>query len=228
MDIIRSGGVVIHDSFPAVPGDYRLTVFLRNPLSKEFTHFRKRGQHPGRGQAAPGLAPDRVQGRRPGQQFLLRLQGRRPPPGGRSRPGLSPPPRCRCCGWAPYNLDRSLWEKGRFEWEIRGLNERRPFRQENERPLAAFPYQRNLNAMEKISPAPLPPDFYSVTLKLVDGRRRHPRQPRDEFPGLAAAFPAPAERNVQPGHGRQPVLFRLPDRPAVPRPRRPGKGRLRL
>ncbi len=166
MEIIRSGGVVIHDSFPAVPGEYTLTVFLRNPLSKEFTIFesavsipataRPRLATPLTGFKAENLAsnfycPYKAGGRRlavdPDQIFPA---------------GLVP-----LLWLGAYNLDRPLWEKGRFEWEIRGLNERRPFRQENRRPLAAFPYQRNLNAMEKIGAASLPPDFYSVTVKLV-------------------------------------------------------------
>ena len=166
MDIIRAGGVVIHDSFPAVPGEYSLTVFLHNPLSKEFTIFESAVSIPAA--AKPRLAPPltgfKAENLAGNFYCAYKAGGRRlaVDPDQIFSAALMP-----LLWLGAYNLDNALWEKGRFEWEIRGLNERRPFRQENRRPLAAFPYQRNLNALEKVSATPLPPDYYQVTLKLV-------------------------------------------------------------
>ncbi len=166
MDVIRAGGVVIHDSFPAVPGEYSLTVFLRNPLSQEFTVFESAVSIPAaaRPRLAPPLTGFKAENLASNFYCAYKAGGRRL---------AVDPDQVFAAAQVPqlwlgvYNLDRSLWEKGRLLWEIRGLNERRPFRQENKRPLASFPYQRNLNAIEKISATPLPPDFYNVTLKLA-------------------------------------------------------------
>lgn len=167
MDILRSGGVVIHDSFPAVPGDYRLTVFMRNPLSKEFSFFESAVSIPA--QAKPRLASPltgfKVENLASNFYCVYKAGSRRLA----VDPDMVFPATQAPLLWlGAYNLNQSLWEKGRLEWDIRGLNEHKPFRQVNGRPLVAFPFQRNLNAIEKISAAPLPPDFYSLTLKLVD------------------------------------------------------------
>jgi GWxTD domain-containing protein len=171
LDIIRSGGVVIHECFPALPGDYLLTVFMQNPLSKEFSMFEAKVSIPA--QAKPRLASPLAgfKAETLASNFYCAYKA-----GGRRL--AVDPDQVFASAQMPLlwlgaaNLDRSLWEKGRFEWEIRGLNESRPFRQVNARPLAAFTFQRNLNAIEKISPAPLPPDFYSLTLRLIDGEGR--------------------------------------------------------
>jgi GWxTD domain-containing protein len=39
IDVFRSGGVVIHHSFPVIPGSYTLAVFLENKVSNEFSYF---------------------------------------------------------------------------------------------------------------------------------------------------------------------------------------------
>ncbi len=227
MEIIRSGGVVIHDSFPAVPGEIPLTVFLRNPLSKEFSIFESAVSIPAA--ARPRLAPPLTgfKAENLASNFYCAYKA-----GGR-RLAVDPDQvfaaaRVPLLWLGAYNLDRSLWEKGRFEWEIRGLNERRPFRQENAAPAGRLPLSAQPQRHRKDQLRPPAARFLQRDREAGRRRRRHPRQPRNEFPGLAAGFPGPAERNVQPGHGGQPVLFRLSDRPAVPRPRRPGESGLWL
>lgn len=166
MDVIRAGGVVIHDSFPAVPGEYVLTVFLRNPLSQEFTVFESAVSIPAaaRPRLAPPLTGFKAETLASNFYCAYKAGGRRLAVDPDQVFAAARVPRI----WlGVYNLDRPLWEKGRLLWEIRGLNERRPFRRQNERPLASFAYQRNLNAIENISASPLPPDFYNVTLKLA-------------------------------------------------------------
>ena len=197
MDVIRSGGVVIHDSFPAVPGDYHLVVFMRNPLSKEFGFFEEAVRIPTEARPCLALPLTGFKAENLAGNFYCAYKS-----GGRRL--AVDPDRVFAATQVPlfwlgaYNLDKSLWEKGRLEWEIRGLNERRPFRQENGRPLAAFPYRRNLNAIEKISAAPLPSDFYSLTLKLVgaDGSILDSRDANFQISPLAT-LPQPSEMYSQ-------------------------------
>ncbi|HUU06711.1 MAG TPA: GWxTD domain-containing protein [Patescibacteria group bacterium] len=187
MDIIRSGGVVIHDSFPAVPGDYRLTVFMQNPLSKEFSFFESAVSIPTEAKPRLALPLTGFKAEDLASNFYCVYKA------GSRRLAVDPDmvfaaTQVPLFWLGAYNLDRSVWEKGRFEWEIRGLNENRPFRQANVSPLAAFPYRRNINAIEKISAAPLPSDFYSLTLKLVgaDGSILDSRDANFQVSPLAA------------------------------------------
>jgi len=166
LDIVKAGGIVIHDSFPVIPGDYSLAVFLQNPASKEFCFFEESLHIPI--EAKPRLAP-------PFTGFKLETLASNfycVYKAGSSRLAVDPdqiyPGQDSPLLWlGAYNLDKSLWEKGRWVWEIKGLNERRPFLQKGEKRLADLPYQSNINTIEKISGAARAADFYVLTVKLL-------------------------------------------------------------
>lgn len=168
LDIIKAGGVVIHDSFPVVPGDYGLAVFLQNPASKEFCFFEEPVHIPTEAKArlAPPFTGFKQENLASNFYFVYKA--------GNQRLAVDPDQIYTSKDlpllWlGAYNLDKSLWEKGRWAWEIRGLNKRRPFLQKGEKRLADFPYQNNLNAIEKIADDPLAADFYNLTVKLLSG-----------------------------------------------------------
>jgi GWxTD domain-containing protein len=171
MAVVKSGGVVIHDSFPVVPGDYRLAVFLKNPVSREFSFFEEavRVQAAAQPRLATPVLGYKIE--KPASPFFF------PYKAGSQRLAVDPD-RIFAAGQAPfvwlgaYHADRSLREGGRIVWEIKGLNERRPFRQRGERRLSEFPDQRQLNAIEKLAAAPLAADFYHLTVQLVGGDGR--------------------------------------------------------
>lgn len=171
LDIIKAGGVVIHDSFPVIPGDFSLTVFLQNPVSKEFCFFEESVRIPTEAKArlAPPFTGFKLENLASNFYCVYKTGSRR----------LAVDPdqiytskELPLLWLGAYNLDKSLWDKGRLAWEIKGLNERRPFMQKGEKRLADLPYQSNLNTIEKITDAPLAADFYNLTVKLLaaDGR----------------------------------------------------------
>lgn len=171
MAVVKSGGVVVHDSFPAVPGDYRLAVFLQNPLSHEFCFFEEGIRVPAAAQprlATPvlGFKAETLPG-----NFSCPYQA------GSQRLAVDPD-RIFAAGQVPfvwlgaYHVDGAWRENGRIAWEIRGLNERRPFRRKSERRLSEFPDRRQFNTVEKLTAAPLAPDFYSLTVQLIAGDDR--------------------------------------------------------
>jgi len=171
LDIIRSGGVVIHDSFPVVPGSYRLAVFLQNPVSREFCFFEESVRVPE--SARPRLATPILgfKAEKAASNFFF------PYKAGGWRLAVDPD-LVFASGRSPqlwlgaYNLDKSIWDNGRIEWEIKGLNEKRPFRQVGGLRLADLPFQRNLNAIEAVAAEPLAAGFYGLSVKLADGGGR--------------------------------------------------------
>ena len=172
LDIIKAGGVVIHDSFPVVPGDYSLAVFLQNPVSKEFCFFEESVHIPTKAKArlAPPITGFKLENLASNFYCVYKAGNRR----------LAVDPdqiyaskELPLLWLGAYNLDKSLWDKGRLAWEIKGLNERRPFLQKGEKRLVDLPYQSNLNTIEKIADAPLAADFYNLTVKLLAGDGRN-------------------------------------------------------
>jgi GWxTD domain-containing protein len=171
LDIIKAGGVVVHDSFPAIPGDFILAVFLQNPLSKEFCFFEESVRIPVEAKARLARPFTGFKSENLASNFYCVYKT------GNRRLAVDPDQIFSSKDlpllWlGAYNLDKSLWAKGRLAWEIKSLNERRPFVQKGEKRLADSPYQNNLNTIEKIADAPLAPDYYSLTVNLVaaDGR----------------------------------------------------------
>jgi tetratricopeptide (TPR) repeat protein len=171
MDIVKSGGVVIHDSFPVVPGDFRLAVFMQNPLSREFCFFEEAIRVPAAAQprlATPVLG---FKAEKLASNFSSVYKA------GSQRLAVDPD-RIFAAGQVPlfwlgaYHVDRALREKGSIAWEIKGLSERRPFRQKGAKRLVDFPDQRFFNSIEKIAAAPLAADFYNLTVQLLDGNGR--------------------------------------------------------
>ena len=171
MAIVKSGGVVIHDAFPAVPGDYRLAVFLQNPVSREFCFFEEaiRVQAAAQPRLAMTVLGHKTE-KLPGNFFC-------PYKSGGLRLAVDPD-RIFAADQVPflwlgaYHIDRALREKGSIVWKIKGLNERQSSGQKGERRLSEFPDQRQINAIEKIAAAPLAAGFYELNVQLIDGDGR--------------------------------------------------------
>lgn len=189
MEVVRSGGVVLHDSFPVVPGRYQLAVFLQNPASREFCFCEEAVEVPA---AARPLLATPVLGfkaQATGSNFFC------PYKAGALRLAVDPD-RVFAAGQVPflwlgaYHVDNGLRREGRIAWEIKGLSESRPFRQRNERRLDEFPERRQFNAVERLAAAPLEPGYYSLAAELLDGGgnvldRRETTFQVSPLPGLA-------------------------------------------
>jgi len=171
VNILKANGIVIHDSFPVIPGEYKLMVYAMNSVGKEFTYFEKKikvsspGDTPVLGtplvgykaetQADSFFFPYRFDDKKlfidTGKNFKLK-----------EKP---------LALIGAYNLDRQTWEKGKLEIELRGMNERKKFKKTYNVSLNKYAYQRDLNIFQRIGEdvGGLDPDYYELQVKLIDG-----------------------------------------------------------
>lgn len=171
VNILKANGIVIHDSFPVIPGEYKVMVYAMNSVGKEFTYFEKKIKvsPPGKTpvlvtpligykselQSDNFFFPYRFNDKKlfidPGKNFKLK-----------EKPLVL---------IGAYNLDRQTWEKGKLEIELRGMNERKKFEKTYNILLNQYAYQRDLNIFQRIGEdeGGLNPDYYELQVKLIDG-----------------------------------------------------------
>ena len=168
LERFKAGGIVIHDSFPLVPGEYKMIVFMQNKVSKDFSFFEEEIAVPLA--ANPMLAAPMI-------GFSLKELGHNffcPYKIGLKRLAVDPE-NIIAAGEKPvlwlgaYNIGEQV-RGGALEWEILGQSREDPFRKSFRRPLAELPAHRNLNFIETLPE--LPPDYYVVTGRLIaaDGK----------------------------------------------------------
>jgi GWxTD domain-containing protein len=165
---LRGNGVVLHDSFPVLPGKYKLMVFVKNTIGKEFTYFDMDIESKPQGSMAllstPVLgykkedradnffSPYQLQNSKlfvdTDKTFRVR-----------ERPYL----------WlGVYNLNKELWQTGKMEVHLKGLNERVKFSQKYQIKLNDYEYKKNLNILYRLSEKGLSPDYYEFEVRLMD------------------------------------------------------------
>ncbi len=142
---LEGGGVVVHDSFPAIPGDYQLVVFIENSVGKEFTYFDQTIRVPAPGDRPRLAAPVLGYGEESeGNNFFhtYKYVDRKLSVDTEKTFGLSDVPRLLV---GVYDLTREVWEKGAVEIELKGLNERNKFSRTVRQALSEHPFARNTN-----------------------------------------------------------------------------------
>lgn len=163
---LEGGGVVVHDSFPVIPGEYQLVVFIENTVGKEFTYFDQIIKVPVSGDlpylATPVLGyKEEMENNNffhPYKFFNKKLS--------------VDPERTFSLNDTPlvligaYNLTREMWEKGVVELELKGLNERKKFSRTVKVPLNDRPYARNINLIFPIDKSGLYSDYYELKIRL--------------------------------------------------------------
>jgi GWxTD domain-containing protein len=171
VDILKANGIVIHDSFPVIPGEYKVMVYAMNSVGKEFTYFEKRITVPPTGETPVLITP--VMGYKSELQadtffFPYRFDDKKLFVDAGKNFKLKEKPLVLI---GAYNLDRQTWEKGKLELELKGMNERKPFKKSYTLPLNQYAYQRDLNIIQRIGEdvGGLNPDYYELLVKLVDG-----------------------------------------------------------
>ena len=171
VDVLKANGIVIHDSFPVIPGEYMVMVYAMNSVGKEFTYFEKKIDVPPLGETPILITP--VIGYKSELQsdnffFPYRFDDKKLFIETGNNFKLKEKPLVLI---GAYNLDRQTWEKGKLELELKGLNERKPFKKTYSFPLNQYEYQRDLNILQRIGEdvGGLNPDYYELLVKLVDG-----------------------------------------------------------
>ncbi|MCP5052194.1 MAG: GWxTD domain-containing protein [bacterium] len=166
---LKSSGLVLHHSFPAIPGKYKLTVFAMNTVGKEFTYFDKVVDVPpvsGEPVLAIPVIGYKTENQ-PDSFFFTYLYGNKRllvDTGKNFRLRETPQ-----VAIGAYNLDRQTWQTGKVLLELKGLNERNKYQKSYEIALKDSEYKSNMNLMKLIGEEGLNPDYYELEIKLVNG-----------------------------------------------------------
>jgi GWxTD domain-containing protein len=171
VNILKANGIVIHDSFPVIPGEYKVMVYAMNSVGKEFTYFEKKIKV-----SPPGGTPVLVTpliGYKSELQsdsffFTYRFDDRKLFVDTGKNLRLKEKPLVLI---GAYNLDRETWEKGKLEIDLKGMSERKKFKKTYSLPLNQYAYQRDLNILRRMGEdvGGLNPDYYELLVKLIDG-----------------------------------------------------------
>jgi GWxTD domain-containing protein len=166
VDALQKSGVVIHDVFPVAPGRFQVMIFIENSVSKEFYYFDRSLDVPAASNL-PLLATPLVGFKSEEQHdplfFAFRFGDRKLFLDPEALFGMEETPIIMA---GVRHVDRGLWEKGRIEMEVLGLNERAPFRLNRAIALRDHPYAETMNLFLPLDGMRFPPDYYRVILRL--------------------------------------------------------------
>ena len=163
---LQGGGVVVHDSFPAIPGEYQLVVFVENSVGREFTYFDQAIRVPAPG-AGPRLAAPVLGYRQETEdnsffhtyKYVTRKLAVDP----EKTFGLNDVPHLLL---GAYGLGREDWETGVVAIELKGLSERHKFSRTVQLALNSQPYARDLHWILPLDKTGMHADYYELTLRL--------------------------------------------------------------
>ena len=165
---LTSSGIVLHDYFPIIPGKYQLVVFIENSVGKEFAYYDREINVPAES-GSPILATPVL-----GYQIEENKSPFYSPYKFQDKKLVTDTDKVFSGSEIPivlvgvYNADPALWEKGKVEWTLRGLNERNPFSKSGTILLKDSTFQKVSNFLQPLTDGGLKPDYYEATLKLYN------------------------------------------------------------
>lgn len=167
---LKSNGIIIHDTFPAIPGKYTLSVFAMNSVGKEFTYFEKKVDIPGSGPSQKAVLATPVIGYKAESQgdsffYPFRFADRKLFVETERNLRLKENPVILL---GAYNLTRPVWEKAKVEIIVKGLNERKKYSKTHQIELKQYPFKQNINAFVALGGEEgFDPDYYEVSVNLI-------------------------------------------------------------
>lgn len=178
---IKGNGIVIHDSFPAIPGKYKLSVFGMNTVGKEFIFFETDVVVPAIDDN-PILSTPIVGHKRDDQTdnffFTYNYDNRKLYVDTERNFKLKERP---FVAVGAYNINPQLHDTGTVELIVKSSNERAPYEKKYRFPLSELAQRRNLNIVRQIGEDGLEPGYYDIDVLLVDGSGKVLDKKRSEF-----------------------------------------------
>jgi len=165
-------GVEIHDSFPVAPGEYKLLVYVQNTVGKQFTYFDQDLSVPGFDSEpfmTDTLLGYKAEPQSPNFFFPYNINGSKLYFTTDKSFKLKTNP---IFFVGAYNISREMWEKGYLEILVTGLNERKKFKQSRKIMLNSQPFHPNLNISGRVADQGLYSDYYIISVKLVDHKKK--------------------------------------------------------
>ncbi len=169
-EMVAANGVVIQDFVPVIEGQFKLTVLLRNSVGKEFSLFERDvviDSAPGTrlgtvlvGYRTETLRDDTLTAFRVFDQRLMT-----------DPKNTFTPTDSVALLFQVENPTEELRRTGEIKIAFKGAKTDNPTLKEFTVPLSRQPYRRVMVFSQAIPAADLPPDYYDVTVSLVDGER---------------------------------------------------------
>lgn len=170
VESLRGNGIVIHDSFPVIPGKYRLSVFAMNSVGREFTYFESEVIIPDFDQKTVLSTP--ILGHKMEEQpdnFFYPYHFNRDKlfVDTDNTYKIKEKP---VAVIGVYNLGNQLWETGKVEWMVKGSSVKSTYKKTYIMNLKDFPFMSNLTLSKRLADEEgLMPDYYEVEINLLDG-----------------------------------------------------------
>jgi GWxTD domain-containing protein len=167
---LKSNGIIIHDSFPMIPGKYSITVFAMNSIGKEFTYFDSDIIVPPSNQTPVLITPVIGYKTEPHLDtffFPYKVNNQKLYLDTEKNFRLKENPLVLL---GVYNLDNKLWETGKIQLVLKSTSQRSSFKKDYQLPLNRFSYQKDLNILQEIKEeGGLLSDYYELEVNLIDG-----------------------------------------------------------
>jgi len=163
---LKGNGVVIHDSFPVIPGQYQLMVFAKNSIGKEFTYFDKevtvlpQGNRPLLSTPVVGYKTEAQDGN---FFFPYKIGNQKIFVSTEKTFKLKESPILLI---GAYNISDELKNEGTIDVRLNGLSERTKFEKSVTLNLKDYPSKKNINILHELSSEGLPADYYELKLTL--------------------------------------------------------------
>ncbi len=178
---IRANGVAVEDSFPLIPGDYKLIILLQNSVGKEFTTFESDIHNPeetGAPRIDSLLLGYRFQSYQTNLHIPFKVQD--------SKLFIDPKKNFAASDSLSFffnvpNMTQTLWEKGKVRVSILGMKPNDPSERSYELTLSRFLFHGILFITQTIPANELSPDYYQMKLTLLDENGEIIDEQREEF-----------------------------------------------
>lgn len=168
-EAVKANGIAIQDSFPVIPGAYKLIILLKNSVGKEFSIV-ERDILCEENQNAPGIfgvvVGYKMENAQPGVHMAFCVLDKRLYIDSKN---IFRPEDSLSFLSNIVNVSRDLWERGELRVAIQGMSKNNPSQKSFSLKLSGLPYQANLNFTQLMPTAGLAPDYYEMKFSLVDG-----------------------------------------------------------
>jgi GWxTD domain-containing protein len=179
--VTEAMGIAIQDSFPAIPGLYKLTVLLQNKTGREFSVLEREVRVPEAGGPPRAIGPvvgvqlneGRAEARLPYQAGSLRMQ-------------VDPKKTFASGGRIAYlfqviGLSRNLWQEATVRIALQGTKPEGAKAKSFAVRLSDQPFGEVVTIGKTIDVTELLPDYYEFALTLLDGRGNALDERRENF-----------------------------------------------
>lgn len=166
--LVTANGIAIQDCFPAIEGRFKLTILLRNTVGKEFSLVEREVEVEKENQpriAGPVLAY-RLEDLGQANFLAFKVLNDRVLVEPKSTFTLSD---TIFFFFNLENMNRELWERGEVRISVQGTKKESPGQKNFILRLNRQPFQAILHVIHSFPASDLAPDYYEMTVSLVDG-----------------------------------------------------------